>query len=70
MSAMTRTRWPFSVRPLTPKLLAAIEPIAKKRGAYFLLGYAVAKSTGMQKALKHLGYHRGQMTVEWSKGLY
>ena len=51
------------------KLLAAIEPIAKKRGAYFLLGYAVAKSKGMQAALKRLGYHRGQLTYEWGKGL-
>ncbi len=50
-------------------LLRAAETEAKKRGAYFLLGYAVAKSQGVQKALKHLGYRRGQLTYEWSKGL-
>lgn len=50
-------------------LLKAMEAEAKKRGAYFLLGYAVAKSVGMQKALARLGFRRGQMTYEWSKGL-
>lgn len=50
-------------------LLQAMEKEAHRRGAYFLLGYAMAKSVGMQKVLKKLGYHRGQLTYEWSKGL-
>lgn len=50
-------------------LLRAMEAEAKKHGAYFLLGYAVAKSKNIQRALKRLGFRRGQMTYEWSKGL-
>lgn len=50
-------------------LLQAAEIEAKKRGAYFLLGYAVAESRGIQKAFKRLGYRRGQLTYEWMKGL-
>lgn len=51
------------------KLMRAIERQARTDGAYFMLGYAVAKSTGMQKALKHLGWRRSHLTYEWSKGL-
>lgn len=50
-------------------LLSAVETEAKKRKAYFLLTYAVAKSPGIQAALKKSNYHRGQLTYEWSKGL-
>jgi len=50
-------------------LARAMETEAKKRSAYFLLGYAVVKSLPMQKMLKKLGWHRGQATIEWSKGL-
>lgn len=54
---------------LGQRLLQEMEQAAKKRRAYFVLGYAVARSPGVQRALKNLGYRRGPLTYEWSKGL-
>lgn len=59
----------FRRRGLGSALLRAAEGEAKRRGAYFLLGYAVATSRGIQQTLKRLGYRRGQLTYEWMKGL-
>jgi GNAT superfamily N-acetyltransferase len=50
-------------------LIKATENEARKRKAYFVLAYAVAKSAGIQRAFKILGYRRGQLTYEWMKGL-
>ena len=51
------------------QLLASMEHESKRRRAWFLLGYAVKKSTSIGKLLDEFGYRRGQITQERSKGI-
>lgn len=50
-------------------LLQALEKSARHPGVYYIMGYGVVKSRSIQTIMKQLGYHRGQLAYEWSKGL-
>ena len=50
-------------------LLEAMEKEAQRRGAYFLLAYAVTNNVYIQKLHRQLGWRSSHVTREWTKGL-
>lgn len=60
---------PYRKHGIARALLEKMEQAAKKRGAYYMLGYAVTDSPGINKLLKEFGYQSSHLTREWSKGL-
>ncbi len=59
----------FRGRGIGHRLLTALEGEARKRKAFYLLGYAELNSPAINRLFKGFGYTSSHVTREWSKGL-